>query len=92
MHPKIDEMSEQGLTPCLVTTSDLRLALRRFLEPSYPQLSILAFQEIPSETMVEPFASITLPQFSIPENFSPIPGEAIAGDTDLAANEPQLVS
>ena len=42
--------------------------------------------------MVEPFASITLPQFSIPENFSPIPGEAIAGDTDLAANEPQLVS
>ena len=90
--PKIDEMSDQGLNPCLVTTSDLRLALRRFLEPSYPQLSIFAYQEIPSETMVEPFASITLPQFSIPENFSPIPGEATAGDTDLAANEPQLVS
>ena len=90
--PKIEEMTDQGLSPCLVTTSDLRLALRRFLEPSYPQLSIFAYQEIPSETMVEPFASITLPQFSIPENFSPIPGEAIAGDTDLAANEPQLVS
>ena len=80
--PKIEEMTDQGLSPCLVTTSDLRLALRRFLEPSYPQLSIFAYQEIPSETMVEPFASITLPQFSIPENFSPIPGEAIAGDTE----------
>jgi len=42
--PKIEEMSDQGLSPCMVTTSDLRLALRRFLEPSYPQLSIFAYQ------------------------------------------------
>ena len=90
--PKIDEMSDQGLNPCMVTTSDLRLALRRFLEPSYPQLSIFAYQEIPPETMVEPFASITLPQFSIPENFSPPSSNEPNQDPDLALAEPQLVN
>jgi len=89
--PKIEEMSDQGLSPCMVTTSDLRLALRRFLEPSYPQLSIFAYQEIPPETMVEPFASITLPQFSIPENFPSSSGEA-EKNPDLALTEPQLVN
>jgi flagellar biosynthesis protein FlhA len=89
--PKIDEMSDQGLNPCMVTTSELRLALRRFLEPSYPQLSIFAYQEIPPETMVEPFASITLPEFSIPENFSPSPSHEPDQNPDLALAEPQLV-
>ena len=89
--PKIEEMTDQGLTPCLVTTSDLRLALRRFLEPSYPQLAIFAYQEIPSETMVEPFASITLPQFSIPTNFEPSPNVEEGNDTESPINEPQLV-
>jgi flagellar biosynthesis protein FlhA len=90
--PKIDEMSDQGLNPCMVTTSDLRLALRRFLEPSYPQLSIFAYQEIPPETMVEPFASITLPQFSIPENFSPTSSNEPNQNPDLVLAEPQLVN
>ena len=90
--PKIEEMTDQGLTPCLVTTSDLRLALRRFLEPSYPQLSIFAYQEIPSETMVEPFASITLPQFSIPTNFEPSSNAEEGNDLGSPINEPQLVS
>ena len=90
--PKIDEMSDQGLNPCMVTTSDLRLALRRFLEPSYPQLSIFAYQEIPPETMVEPFASITLPQFSIPENFSPPSSNEPNQNPDLALADPQLVN
>ena len=89
--PKIEEMTDQGLTPCLVTTSDLRLALRRFLEPSYPQLAIFAYQEIPSETMVEPFASITLPQFSIPTNFEPSPNVEEGNDMESPINEPQLV-
>ena len=48
--PKIKEMSEQGLTPLLITTSELRLAFRRFMEPSYPHLVILSYQELPTET------------------------------------------
>ena len=90
--PKIEEMSDQGLNPCLVTTSELRLPLRRFLEPSYPQLSIFAFQEIPPETMVEPFASITLSEFSIPDNFSSPQNEETDFVQGVVSNEPQLVS
>ena len=89
--PKIEEMTDQGLSPCLVTTSDLRLALRRFLEPSYSQLAIFAYQEIPAETMVEPFASITLPELSIPENFTSVSGTA-QNSGGLETPEPQLVS
>ena len=44
IEPKIKEMTEKGLTPLIVTTSELRLAFRRFMEPSYPQLVVLAYQ------------------------------------------------
>ena len=65
--PKIKEMSEQGLTPLLITTSELRLAFRRFMEPSYPQLIILSYQELPTETRIEPYGTIVLPQQSLPQ-------------------------
>jgi flagellar biosynthesis protein FlhA len=70
IEPKISEMVNEGLTPLLVTSSELRLALRRFLEPSFPQLVIVAFQEIPSETLIEPFAAISLAEHSIPEEIT----------------------
>jgi flagellar biosynthesis protein FlhA len=87
--PRIEEMTNDGLTPCLVTTSDLRLALRRFLEPSYPQLSIVAFQEIPAETLVEPFAAITLPQLSLPNGLTPSLDDQ---NDDALIHSPELVS
>ena len=67
IEPKIKEMTEKGLSPVIVTTSELRLAFRRFMEPSYPQLVVLAYQELPSETQIEPFGAIALPQQSLPE-------------------------
>jgi len=70
MEPKIKEMLEQGLTPIIVTTSELRLAFRRFMEPSYPQLSVIAYQELPAETIIEPFGAITLPEQSLPEDIT----------------------
>jgi len=87
--PRIEEMTNDGLTPCLVTTSDLRLALRRFLEPSYPQLSIVAFQEIPAETLVEPFAAITLPHLSLPNGLTPSLDDQ---NDDALIRSPELVS
>ncbi len=87
--PRIEEMTNDGLTPCLVTTSDLRLALRRFLEPSYPQLSIVAFQEIPAETLVEPFAAITLPHLSLPNGLTPSLDDQ---NDDALIHSPELVS
>jgi len=70
LEPKIEEMSSAGLTPVIVTTSELRLAFRRFMEPSYPQLVVLAYQEIPSETFIEPFGAISLPQYSLPQDIT----------------------
>jgi len=67
IEPKIREMTEKGLSPVIVTTSELRLAFRRFMEPSYPQLVVLAYQELPSETQIEPFGAITLPGQSFPD-------------------------
>ena len=59
-------MISQGITPILLTTAELRLALRRFLEPSMPQLVILSYQELPTETQIEPYAVIALKSQGIP--------------------------
>jgi hypothetical protein len=40
------------------------------MEPSFPQLVILAFQEIPTETMIDPYAAISLTEHSIPEEIA----------------------
>lgn len=67
IEPKIEEMSRNGLTPVLVTTAELRLAFRRFMEPSYPQLVVLAYQELPSETQIEPFGAIATANQGLPD-------------------------
>jgi len=67
IEPKIQEMTEKGLTPLIVTTSELRLAFRRFMEPSYPQLVVLAYQELPTETRIEPYAAIAIAEQSFPD-------------------------
>jgi flagellar biosynthesis protein FlhA len=66
LEPKVNEMISQGLTPILLTTAELRLAIRRFLEPSMPQLVILSYQELPTETQIEPFGAIALSSQSLP--------------------------
>ena len=60
-------MTEKGLTPLIVTTSELRLAFRRFMEPSYPQLVVLAYQELPTETRIEPYAAIAIAEQAFPD-------------------------
>ena len=60
-------MTEKGLTPLIVTTSELRLAFRRFMEPSYPQLVVLAYQELPTETRIEPYGAIALADQAFPD-------------------------
>ena len=39
--PKIDEMSEQGLTPCLVTTADLQACFAEIFRAELPATSHL---------------------------------------------------
>ena len=51
-------MSEQGLLPVLLTTAELRLAFRRFFEPSLPRLTVLSYQELPPQTEIQNFGII----------------------------------
>jgi flagellar biosynthesis protein FlhA len=44
-----------------MVSTEVRLALRRFLEPSFPKLVVLAFQELPSATEVENAGVIQIP-------------------------------
>lgn len=68
IEPKINEMTERGLSPIIVTTTELRLAFRRFMEPSYPQLIVLAYQELPTETQIEPFGAIAIEAQALPSD------------------------
>jgi flagellar biosynthesis protein FlhA len=58
---RMSEMAEQGLTPVLVTTAELRLAFRRFFEPSLTKLSVLSYQELPPQTEIQNFGILPMP-------------------------------
>ena len=62
MAPKINEMSETGLPPLIITAAELRLALKRFFEPTFPRLSVLAFHELPNQTEVQNYGTIQIPR------------------------------
>jgi flagellar biosynthesis protein FlhA len=55
------EMSEQGLIPILLVTADLRLAFKRFFEPSLARLVVLSYQELPAQSELQNFGIILSP-------------------------------
>ncbi len=59
--PQVDRLLEEGLTPLLITTSELRLAFKRFFDPSFPRLVVLAYQEIPSRSTLRSAGTISAP-------------------------------
>lgn len=59
---RANEMVEQGLNPILIVSSELRLAIRQFFEPSLGKLVVLAYQELPVETEIQTVGVIPLPQ------------------------------
>ncbi|MGB8170747.1 MAG: flagellar biosynthesis protein FlhA [Chthoniobacteraceae bacterium] len=58
---RMTEMAEQGLAPVLLTTVELRLAFKRFFEPSLGKLVVLSYQELPPQTEIQNFSIILLP-------------------------------
>jgi flagellar biosynthesis protein FlhA len=51
----------EGLPPVLVVSTEIRLPLKRFFESSFPRLTVLAFQELPTATEIENAGIITVP-------------------------------
>ncbi len=54
-------LAEAGTPSVVVVGAEIRLALRRFLEPSFPRLGVLSYQELPSATEVENAGIIPAP-------------------------------
>ena len=63
---RANELTQSGLTPVLVTGAEIRLPLKRFLEPSFPRLVVLAYQELPSATEIENIGIIGPPALAMP--------------------------
>ena len=61
MKPRVQEMTNQGLIPLVITTAELRLAFQRFFEPSFPRLAVLSYQEIPSDLQIQNIGIISAP-------------------------------
>jgi flagellar biosynthesis protein FlhA len=55
------EMIQQGQPSVLVVSTEIRLPVKRFFESSFPRLTILSFQELPSATEIENAGIITVP-------------------------------
>ena len=58
---RVGELVKQGLPAVLVVSSEVRLPVKRFFEPSLPRLIVLGFQELPPATEVENTGIIPLP-------------------------------
>lgn len=74
LSPRINDMAESGLPPVIITAAELRLAIKRFFEPSFPRLAVLAFHELPNQTEIRNFGTIPMPNTSQAphgNNFSP---------------------
>jgi len=56
-----NSMAEQGLTPTVIVSAELRLAFKRFFEPSLPKLVVLSYQELPSQTEIQNIGIIVSP-------------------------------
>lgn len=56
-----NSMAEQGLSPTVIVSAELRLAFKRFFEPSLPKLSVLSYQELPAQTEIQNIGIITPP-------------------------------
>ena len=53
LNQRTPDFAARSLNPVLVVSTEVRLAVRRFLEPSFPRLTVLAFQELPAATEIE---------------------------------------
>lgn len=58
---RMTEMAEQGIVPVLITTTELRLAFKRFFEPSLAKLVVLSYQELPMQTEIRNVSIILQP-------------------------------
>ncbi len=70
------ELAAQGQPALIVVSTEIRLALKRFFESSFPRVVVLAFQELPASTEIENAAIITAPPHLAREAAAPLKAAA----------------
>ncbi|WP_414661696.1 flagellar biosynthesis protein FlhA [Horticoccus sp. 23ND18S-11] len=55
------EMMQQGQPVVIIVSAEIRLPLKRFFESSFPRVTVLSYQELPSATEIENAGIITAP-------------------------------
>lgn len=61
LSPKLNHLIEQNLEPILITTADLRLAFKRFFEPNFPRMHVIAYQELPKHMQIQSLGVLRVP-------------------------------
>ncbi len=61
LNRKTGQLTASGSPAVLVVSTENRLPVRRFLEPSFPRLTVLSYQELPASTEIENAGIITMP-------------------------------
>jgi flagellar biosynthesis protein FlhA len=67
LNRRVAQLTSQGAAAVLVVSTETRLPIKRFLEPSFPRLTVLAFQELPSSTEIENAGLVPLPAHLMPQ-------------------------
>ncbi len=62
LNTRLSGLTGEGNPMVLICGAELRMALQRFFEPSFPKLHVVAFQEVPPETEIENAGFITAPK------------------------------
>lgn len=63
--PLINNMLEQSIEPIILVTGELRLPLRRFFEPSFSNLIVLSYQELPNDVQIRNYGVVSAQEASI---------------------------
>jgi flagellar biosynthesis protein FlhA len=58
---RVSELTSQGHASVMVVSTEIRLPLKRFFESSFPRLTVLAYQELPSATEIENAGIVSAP-------------------------------
>jgi flagellar biosynthesis protein FlhA len=61
LNRKTGQLTASGSPAVLVVSTENRLPVRRFLEPSFPRLTVLSYQELPASTEIENAGIVPLP-------------------------------
>jgi len=63
LNRRVAQLTAAGGPAVMVVSTETRLPLKRFLEPSFPRLTVLAFQELPQNTEIENAGIVPAPAF-----------------------------